>query len=179
MEAEPNTRLDYDKKEAELGGMVEMNRMIGRQEELFPIVDPIIKKAGDHEMKEELQKYRPIIDINEALRPKNIENYTLLVQQGQWYFLICDKFIINNHMPFNESLLKPIWSRKRSRHGTRHVSCGDILLSFRQIAVFRRHKVIILKHGWIKHKLPWTSALFSNNIFYLVSASGSVSRCMA
>jgi hypothetical protein len=83
MEAEPNTRLDYDKKEAELGGMVEMNRMIGRQEELFPIVDPIIKKAGDHEMKEELQKYRPIIDINEALRPKNIENYTLLVQQGQ------------------------------------------------------------------------------------------------
>jgi hypothetical protein len=45
--AEPNTRLDYDAKAPELGGMVEMDRDIGRSPELFPIVDPIIKKAGD------------------------------------------------------------------------------------------------------------------------------------
>jgi hypothetical protein len=45
--AEPNTRLDYDPKGPSLGGMVEMNRDIGRSPELFPIVDPIIKKAGD------------------------------------------------------------------------------------------------------------------------------------
>jgi len=32
MEPEPNTLLDYDAHPQELGGMVEMNRMIGRKE---------------------------------------------------------------------------------------------------------------------------------------------------
>jgi hypothetical protein len=50
--AEPNTRLDYDPKPPALGGMVEMGRDIGRSPELFPIVDPAIKKAGDKEMTE-------------------------------------------------------------------------------------------------------------------------------
>lgn len=31
--------------------MVPMQKVISRQKDLFPIVDPIIKKAGDKEMK--------------------------------------------------------------------------------------------------------------------------------
>ena len=49
---EPNTRLDYDPTPPGLGGLVEMDRDIGRSSELFPIVDPAIKKAGDREMSE-------------------------------------------------------------------------------------------------------------------------------
>lgn len=81
MEAEPNTRLDYDPTPPALPGMVEMDRGIGRSPELFPIVDPIIKKAGDKEMMLELKKNIPLKEINEALRPKNVENYTRMVEQ--------------------------------------------------------------------------------------------------
>lgn len=49
-----------------------MDRDIGRSPELFPIVDPIIKKAGDKEMTKDLRKNIPIKEINEALRPKNV-----------------------------------------------------------------------------------------------------------
>ena len=49
--AEPNTRLDYDPPANDLGGMVTMNKTLSRTKEFFPIVDPIIKKAGDKEMK--------------------------------------------------------------------------------------------------------------------------------
>jgi len=38
---------------------------------LFPIVDPIIKKAGDKEMKEDLRKNVFNFEINEALKPDN------------------------------------------------------------------------------------------------------------
>lgn len=51
VEPEPNTRLDYDAKAKALSGLLEMNRMQGRSEDLFPVVDPAIKKAGDSEMK--------------------------------------------------------------------------------------------------------------------------------
>lgn len=44
--------------------MLEMDRMLGRNAELFPIVDPAIKKAGDVEMKEELKRHIPIKEIN-------------------------------------------------------------------------------------------------------------------
>ena len=44
---QPNTRLDYDSKAQALSGLLEMNRMLGRNPELFPIVDPAIKKAGE------------------------------------------------------------------------------------------------------------------------------------
>ncbi len=37
-----------------------MNRMLGRGKELFPIVDPAIKKAGDKEMKDMLREHIPI-----------------------------------------------------------------------------------------------------------------------
>ncbi len=40
--------------------MLQMERMLGRNPELFPIVDPAIKKAGDIEMKEDLRKCIPI-----------------------------------------------------------------------------------------------------------------------
>lgn len=59
-----------------------MDRDIGRSPELFPIVDPAIKKAGDEEMKAELRKNIPLKEINEALRPRNVENYTQLVAEG-------------------------------------------------------------------------------------------------
>lgn len=52
-----------------------------RNEELFPIVDPAIKKAGDKEMKEELKKNIPVPEINEALRPKNQVNYGALLKE--------------------------------------------------------------------------------------------------
>ena len=80
---EPNTRLDYDAKAQALSGLLEMNRMQGRNPELFPIVDPAIKKAGDKEMKEELKSYIPVKEINEAHRHKNVVNYTKMVQEGQ------------------------------------------------------------------------------------------------
>ena len=47
-----------------------MEKVIDRNKELFPIVDPIIKKGGDNEMKETLRKSVPVKEINEALRPK-------------------------------------------------------------------------------------------------------------
>ena len=59
-----------------------MDRMLGRNPELFPIVDPAIKKAGDIEMKEDLRMCIPIKEINEALRHKNVENYTKIVKEG-------------------------------------------------------------------------------------------------
>lgn len=62
--------------------MVEMDRDIGRSPELFPIVDPIIKKAGDKEMMLDLKSNIPLKEINEALRPKNVENFTKLVAEG-------------------------------------------------------------------------------------------------
>jgi len=37
-------------------------------------------------MKEDLKNFRPIIDINEALRPKVVENFTKLVKEGYWYY---------------------------------------------------------------------------------------------
>jgi hypothetical protein len=79
--AEPNTRLEYDAKAVALSSLLEMNRMQGRSPELFPIVDPAIKKAGDAEMKQELKQHIPIKEINEALRPKNVVNYIQMVQQ--------------------------------------------------------------------------------------------------
>ena len=56
-----------------------MNRMQGRNPELFPIVDPAIKKAGDREMKDDLKKNIPVKEINEALRHKNVVNYGLML----------------------------------------------------------------------------------------------------
>jgi hypothetical protein len=56
-----------------------MDRDIGRSPELFPIVDPFIKKAGDKEMMEDLKRNIPLKEINEALRPKNVVNFTKLV----------------------------------------------------------------------------------------------------
>ena len=46
-----------------------MEKVICRHKELFPIVDTIIKKPGDNEMKEELKKYTSKLEINEAHRP--------------------------------------------------------------------------------------------------------------
>ncbi len=59
-----------------------MDRDIGRNPELFPIVDPAIKKAGDAEMTADLKRNIPLKEINEALRPKNVENYTKMVAEG-------------------------------------------------------------------------------------------------
>jgi len=56
MEPEPNTRTDYDPPVHDLGGMVTMEKVLSRNRELFPIVDPAIKKAGDKEMRETLRK---------------------------------------------------------------------------------------------------------------------------
>ena len=47
-----------------------MDKNLGRKRQLFPIVDPIIKKAGDAEMKAQLAKEIPVKEINEAMRPK-------------------------------------------------------------------------------------------------------------
>lgn len=52
VEPEPNTRLDYQAKAFALSGLLQMNRMQGRVPNLFPIVDPAIKKAGDAEMRQ-------------------------------------------------------------------------------------------------------------------------------
>ena len=60
-----------------------MNRMQGRNPELFPIVDPAIKKAGDVEMKQELKKHIPMNEMNEAHRHKNVINYTKMLEQGK------------------------------------------------------------------------------------------------
>lgn len=51
--------------------MVTMQKVISRQKDLFPIVDPIIKKMGDREMKEQLKKHTFNFEINEAHRPDN------------------------------------------------------------------------------------------------------------
>lgn len=59
-EPEPNTRLDYDPPKQELGGMVTMDKMKPRTHKFFPIVDPVIKKAGDKEMKESLRQEIPV-----------------------------------------------------------------------------------------------------------------------
>lgn len=56
MGPEPNTRIDYDPPANKLGGMVTMEKVIARKRELFPVVDPIIKKSGDQEMKEGLRE---------------------------------------------------------------------------------------------------------------------------
>lgn len=57
--------------------------MLGRNPQLFPIVDPAIKKVGDTEMKEALKLHIPIKQINEAHRPKNVENYGLMLEHAQ------------------------------------------------------------------------------------------------
>ena len=44
--------------------MLEMDRMLARNSELFPNVDPAIKKAGDLQMKEDLKKCIPFKEIN-------------------------------------------------------------------------------------------------------------------
>lgn len=84
MDAEPNTRLEYERKAAALGGLLEMSRMQGRNAELFPVVDMIIRKAGDEEMKKELKKCIPVKEINEAHRPKNVENYALMLREREF-----------------------------------------------------------------------------------------------
>lgn len=40
--------------------MITMDKMKPRTKKFFPIVDPIIKKAGDKEMKESLKKEIPV-----------------------------------------------------------------------------------------------------------------------
>ena len=57
--------------------MVTMEKVLDRNEELFPIVDPIIKKAGDAEMKETLRRSVPVKEINEAWRPRNADKVKL------------------------------------------------------------------------------------------------------
>ena len=59
-----------------------MDRMLGRNSELFPTVDPAIKKAGDQQMKADLKRYIPLKEINEAHRPKNVEDFGKVVREG-------------------------------------------------------------------------------------------------
>jgi hypothetical protein len=64
VDPEPNTRFDITIPEKKLPRMVPMEKVISRHKELFPIVDTIIKKPGDKEMKEELKTHTFKFEIN-------------------------------------------------------------------------------------------------------------------